>query len=143
MHNKFNVKLNIFRHNAYNCHNMSISSVSCILHHPSHPSSETEITIFNDTTWLKVKHANKQRRQYLKESKYFDIHLPDHFTESCGYHQQCYKVFTAVPKVPLLLKGSEGNQIKQHVMQSDVQHPSTSCSSGVFEKTCIFCNAST
>jgi hypothetical protein len=110
----------------------------CILH--IGPSNTEAIHPFTDELWTKVHLAaqtRKQQRQYAN-SKYSLLcnSLPAEFSIADGYHSNCYKNFTAIPK------GSCKNQLIQpvttptttdcHLLRSSLT-PTTSNSSGVWE----------
>ena len=63
--------------------------------------SKAGISQFNETSWKKVKDADKCRRYLFKEKKNFAIIIPDEYSSNHGYHQQCYRDFTAVQNVEI------------------------------------------
>jgi hypothetical protein len=91
-------------------------------------------------TWEKNKTAQATRHRICNESKYFSINLPSEYMESMGYHTQCYRDFTAVPRTSLPATGNVDQKI--HVLRSGVDHGHAD-TVGIFRKTCIFCNAMT
>lgn len=113
-----------------------ISPKTCILHIDK-PTSD-DVKSFTEETWNKVIYFQNQRREVLKTSKLFAIHLPEKYYESMGYHLRCYKAFSAVPKcksdtdtvessLPRLTRSDSGFA-PEHI-------------SGIFPKVCIICNA--
>ncbi len=110
---------------------------ACILHVSGKITAD--VKYFDEDSWNKVKTADEQRHQLLKNSKYFTVKLPDEYDETIGYHVECYKNFTAVRHNPV---GESGTATpKQHVLRSDMQPSSSTSSSGIFLEKCLFCNS--
>ena len=85
---------------------------ACILHVSGKITAD--VKYFDEDSWNKVKTADEQRHQLLKNSKYFTVKLPDEYDETIGYHVECYKNFTAVRHNPV---GESGTATpKQHVL---------------------------
>ena len=118
----------------------NIPKCRCILHVSDKDITDKEVKQFDDGTWEKTKTAYADRQTVSKESKYFNIKLPDEYDDAMGYHRQCYNDFTAIRKISK--ESTEPLTSKTQVLRSNVEHPSTS-SSGVFQKECIFCNSIT
>ena len=79
---------------------MSVPTTKCDLHLCDSTSSDSELKHFENDTWQKIKTAEKLEKTLFSESKYFSIKLPEKYDDTMGYHRQCYKNFTALPKVP-------------------------------------------
>jgi hypothetical protein len=100
-----------------------------------------EIKCFDATTWEKVQKANATRHQLFNVSKYFDIKLPDAFDSSSGYHSQCYKNYTAIRGELESDDNSTPCTPSHHLLRSSVDQSSSTSTSGVFPRICIFCKA--
>ena len=105
----------------------------CVLH--IDPTITGEIRQFENDTWAKVKDAVSQRQTLFRESKYFKVKLEYTFSDMDGYHDQCYRNFTAVRKVKVEDSSAE---TKQGNLRSDLTFQSSS-SSGIFPHECLFC----
>ena len=110
------------------------SKLICIIHVSSDITGD--IKQFDNDNWAKVLCADANRRKLFQESKYFKIKLKDRFEDTDGYHVQCYRSFTAVPKVSLdcIEESSPYHQLRSHS-----NNPSTS-HSGILPHVCLFCN---
>lgn len=63
--------------------------------------SSGKIVLSSEETFKKCKNILNVRKKH--NLKYKDIILPDEYTD-CGYHRECYKVFTGVMKKYLISK---------------------------------------
>lgn len=101
-----------------------------------HGKSSEEVKPFSDETWAQAVSCHNQRRQLYKNSKFFSINLPENYDDSMGYHLQCYRNFTAVPKSK---KEQSSDVSEPRMTRSDVRF-SGETSSGVFPRVCLFCD---
>lgn len=113
---------------------------TCVIHLRGKTSDE--IKSFDDNTWSKVKSCLEKRRSVFKDSKYFHLSLPEHYNESTGYHRQCYKDITAIGLTGSVENDVPSSSTKSKLLRLDVGHITTT-STGVFQKTCLFCKAVT
>ena len=113
----------------------------CVLHHGNTCFTTEPLKSFDDKSWANVLRADKRRRELYVSSKFFSIILPDKPDDNTLYHSTCYKVFTAVPnKVPIDKTPKYSELTTKRTLRGEVDHPSTSSSSGVFQAIYIFCN---
>lgn len=124
--------------------------------------TEEKILNFNDDTAKKCRSVLKIRKQ--ANLKYSSLNFPEYFDKDDGYHLQCYRTFTALPKsqrekLKVLLEediiegvtDTECPQIhvqnenmeyvlpKKRVTRGKTSSKSKSKSTGVFIKSCLFC----
>ena len=123
--------------------NSGTQKTVCILHTESKVGNE-EVKQFDHETWSKVQRANDLRKQKpkWKSSKYAAVcdNLLGDFSETDGYHTQCYKNFTAIPyqSDSISKPSSNPDDTPKVLLRSQIDHPIAS-SSGIFERTCLFC----
>ena len=92
----------------------------------------------DEEKWQKLKSAVSSRKSLLKTTKYDAILLdfPEELEDGFGYHSNCYKNFTAVPK-----NVNPSGESSSSNVQTRSSEPSSEKTSrtGVLPPICIFC----
>ena len=111
---------------------------------------ESKLLSLTNAVWdniLTVAHVRKKLPHYAK-SVYHDIieKLPEKFPSNRGYHIECYRSFTSLPKQTVKSLSFDDSDVtpststSHHTLRSvNVHGIGSSTSSGVLEKKCIFC----
>ena len=111
----------------------------CILHLDLSVKAFGDVKTFDDLTWHRIKACDDRRHSVYNTSRLFSIKLPDAYSDSIGYHSQCYKNFTAI-SIPI--EGSlPSTYTEKPLLRSDSSRELSTSHSGVFVPKCIFCLA--
>ena len=112
----------------------------CILHTGNDEGEKSlDIKSLTENQWETIKEVVTKRKskKIFSESVYYNVImcLPEDMEEEHGYHTQCYRKFTALPREVLAL----GPSMLSQQLRSSSATP-TATSSGIFTQSCIFCN---
>ena len=111
---------------------------------------ESKLLSLINAVWdnsLTVAYVRKKLPHYAK-SVYHDIikKMPEKFPSNGGYHIECYRSFTSLPKQTVKSLSFDDSDVtpststSHHTIRSvNVHGIGSSTSSGVLEKKCIFC----
>ena len=133
-----------------------MEEVVCVLHIGDGAREGKRSRIFTEHTLTKIKQCMLWRKK-MKTSKYKTVidNFPQSLEGHHGYHQNCYRYFTAIKETPELEESSSSTlPPTQHTLSPDLpvkRKYLRSCTStiltkggtGVLSKKCIFCKKET
>ena len=124
---------------------LCLAKICCL--HDGQASKNQKVLLFSKESLSLGKKIFQLRKN--SKLKYGNVELSDDVNETHGYHMKCYKKFTghSKPQREKLKKITEwstilvyGKQKTDRLLRSHVTIPISCSSTGVFEKTCLFCD---